>query len=58
MKQKSDSSTVVQELCRKLKIQLDELAVTLEEPALPLEEQTRRTKLMEHLKQQLAELSR
>lgn len=57
MKQKIESPSGVQELCRKLKIQLDELAVTFEQ-TLPLEEQARRAKLMEHLKQQLAELSR
>lgn len=60
MKQKSEkSTTVVQDLCRKLKIQLDELAVTLVEPSpLPNEEKTRRSELMEQLKEQLAELSR
>lgn len=46
----------VQDLCRKLKDQLEELAVTIEN-TLPKEELARRTKLMEQLKQQLAELS-
>lgn len=59
MKHKNENSTVVQDLCRKLKIQLDELAVTLVEPStLPNEEKSRRSKLMEQLKEQLAELSR
>ncbi len=57
MKTKSHNAMSVQQLCRKLKIQLEQLAVTLEEPCLPVEEQSRRTKLMEQLKQQLAELS-
>jgi hypothetical protein len=57
MKQKTASHLGVQELCRKLKIQLDELAVTLT-PALNPEEKTRRTQLMERLKSQIAELSR
>ena len=56
MKQKTEKPSAVQELCQKLKIQLDELAVTLAQ-TLPLEEQARRAKLMEHLKQQLADLS-
>lgn len=59
MKQKSENSTAVQDLCRKLKIQLDELAVTLVETSpLPNEEKNRRSQLMEQLKEQLAELSR
>ena len=59
MKQKSENSSIVQDLCRKLKIQLDELAVTLEEPSKNAqEEKTRRSELMEQLKEQLAELSR
>lgn len=59
MKQKSENTTAVQDLCRKLKIQLDELSVTLEEPAkLASEEKNRRSELMEQLKEQLAELSR
>jgi hypothetical protein len=56
MKHKSEKPQAVKDLCRKLKIQLDELSVTLENP-LPLEEKSRRSKLMEQLKQQLAELS-
>jgi hypothetical protein len=46
----------VQDLCRKLKEQLEELAVTIENN-LPKEELARRTKLLEQLKQQLADLS-
>jgi hypothetical protein len=56
MKQKIEGQSAVQDLCRKLKIQLDELAVVLDQP-MPLEEKSRRTKLMEQLKRQLAELS-
>ncbi len=46
----------VQDLCRKLKEQLEELAVTIENN-LPKEEVQRRTQLLEQLKQQLSELS-
>lgn len=56
MKNKSEKPEAVKDLCRKLKIQLDELAVSTENP-LPLEEKSRRLKLMEQLKEQLAELS-
>lgn len=51
--------TGVQEICRKLKDQLEELAnqLNLENP-LVTEEKRRRTQLMEQLKEQLAELSR
>jgi hypothetical protein len=55
MKNKSETSAGVQELCRKLKLQLEELAVTIEPK--PNEDESRRLKLMEQLKQQLAELS-
>ena len=55
MKNKSDAATGVQELCRKLKLQLEELAV-VQEPK-PKEDEIRRVQLMEQLKQQLAELS-
>lgn len=58
MKHKNDSHLGVQELCRKLKIQLDELTVILETPKLESEEKDRRLKLMERLKDQIAELSR
>lgn len=58
MKQKSDKPHAVQELCRKLKIQLDELSVVTFAQPLPREEQARRAKLMDQLKRQLAELSR
>ena len=46
----------VQDICRKLKAQLEELEVTLEQ-SLPIEEKERRTKLLLELKRQLAELS-
>jgi len=55
MKNKNQPSSGVQEICRKLKLQLEELSVT-HEPK-PDEDQIRRVKLMEQLKQQLAELS-
>ena len=54
-------SAGVQDLCRRLKLQLEELGVNLE-ATLPTtrgpEEKARRLKLMEQLKQQLGELSR
>ncbi len=57
MKQKHGRTTLVQDLCRKLKLQLDELAIEVDQsPAI--EEKDRRNKMMEQLKQQLAELSR
>lgn len=56
MKPKDERPSGVHELCRRLKIQLDELAVEMA-PTLPVEEQTRRSQLMEQLKRQLAELS-
>ncbi|MBX3021854.1 MAG: hypothetical protein KF799_09280 [Bdellovibrionales bacterium] len=56
MKTKSDSASGVQELCRKLKIQLDELAVKAE-PQPPKEDEARLAQLMEQLKRQLADLS-
>jgi hypothetical protein len=62
MKYKSKSpNNVVQELCRKLKIQLEQLnieAPTEQEDSENVEEQARRSKLMEQLKRQLADLSR
>jgi hypothetical protein len=50
----------VREICRKLKLQLDELGVAIEAEIvdLPAQEKSRRTVLMEQLKEQLAELSR
>jgi hypothetical protein len=58
MKPKSETSLLgVQELCRKLKIQLDELAVEVD-TTLTDEDKVRRKKLMEQLKEQLSELSR
>ena len=57
MKHKTELYTPgVQELCRKLKGQLDELSIVVERK--PKEEDVRRRKLMEELKRQLAELSR
>jgi len=48
----------VQDLCRKLKEQLEELSIELTvDPALPNEEVRRRGQLLEQLKAQLAELS-
>jgi hypothetical protein len=57
VKHKSDSHQGVQDLCRKLKIQLEELAVEVD-TSLSQEEKVRRAKLLDQLKQQLAELSR
>lgn len=58
MKHKSESIPLgVQELCRKLKLQLEELSVEAE-PAPPDEDEARRNQLMEQLKRQLTELSR
>jgi len=54
---KHDGHQGVQELCRKLKLQLDELAVNLALEEAPDEEKNRRIKLLEQLKQQLGELS-
>jgi hypothetical protein len=61
MKNKSESAAGVQELCRRLKLQLDELSITMdtiEHQKTPSEDDLRREKLMEQLKRQLAELSR
>jgi hypothetical protein len=59
MKEKNEAPTGVQDICRKLKLQLEELAATIERQ-LPRarEDQSRRNELMEQLKAQLAELSR
>jgi len=58
MKAKSESHSGVQDLCRKLKLQLDELADTLATaPDLPDEEKSRRTELLQQVKKQLTELS-
>ena len=57
MKNKNETmGSGVQELCRKLKLQLDELSVVIERR--PSEDEIRRKKLMEQLKRQLNELSR
>ncbi|MGE3683691.1 MAG: hypothetical protein AB7G93_18360 [Bdellovibrionales bacterium] len=62
MKDKRSPAIGVQELCRKLKLQLEELTVEGEHRRDPFgesfEEKARRTKLMEQLKEQLSELSR
>lgn len=59
MKHKQGCTTLVQDLCRRLKLQLDELAIVEEvDPAPAIEEKNRRLKMMEQLKEQLAELSR
>lgn len=57
MKQKNDSHPGVQELCRKLKEQLEVLNHTLNENENPAEMQLRRDELMEQLKRQLSDLS-
>lgn len=62
MKNKSETTTGLTEICRKLKLQLDELAVTIKQrdpngENESGEDESRRLKLMEHLKRQLAELS-
>jgi hypothetical protein len=57
VKQKFDGHHGVQELCRKLKIQLAELSVEVD-TSLSQEEKARRSRLLERLQQQLAELSR
>jgi hypothetical protein len=58
MKHRSENrASGVQDLCRKLKVQLDELAVALVQQTLPLEEKQRRLELMKQLKRQLEELS-
>ena len=58
MKPKNESLSGVHDLCRKLKLQLDELTETMEAaPHLPDEEKSRRAELMEQLKRQLSELS-
>ncbi len=55
-KDKREIPTGMQDLCRKLKVQLDELAVEID-TSMSREEQLRRSKLMELLKKQLGELS-
>jgi HD superfamily phosphohydrolase len=57
MKTKFEHSTGVQELCRRLKGQLDDLAVTIEKTDVSKEEKARRAKLLEQLRKQLNELS-
>ncbi len=58
MKDKRNLPSGLQDLCRKLKLQLEELNLEIDtEPVLADEEKERRTQLMEQLKQQLLELS-
>jgi hypothetical protein len=58
MKAKSPSHLGVQDLCRRLKAQLDTLTETIVvDDGLSEKEKHRRQKLMEQLKRQLAELS-
>lgn len=57
MKNKPEVALGLQELCHKLKLQLEELSVKRERPAPPKEDEIRRHQLMEQLKRQLAELS-
>lgn len=47
----------VQDICQKLKLQLEELSSTIVDQSAPKEEKAKRNELMEQLKQQLAELS-
>ena len=55
MKTKSEAKGAVQDLCKKLKLQLDELSTIPD--VKPKEDEIRLAKLMEQLKQQLADLS-
>ncbi|NJM10313.1 MAG: hypothetical protein HC883_05500 [Bdellovibrionaceae bacterium] len=58
MRDKRTIPSGVQDLCRKLKVQLEELSLELtHQPTLPNEEVVRRSQLLERLKAQLAELS-
>lgn len=57
MKDKTSGHAGVQDLCRKLKEQLDQLTDTVVDEAASTEEKNRRKDLMERLKAQLTELS-
>lgn len=57
MKSRSETAAGLQELCRKLKLQLDELAATRDRQPPDPNDELRKRKLMEQLKRQLAELS-
>ena len=59
-KQQTETASGVQDLCRKLKMQLDELSVShvVERKKAPSEDEIRLKKLMEELKKQLADLSK
>jgi hypothetical protein len=49
---------IVQELCQKLKMQLDQLGVMKDEPKAPEKDATLRKDLFKSLQEQLNELSR
>lgn len=57
MQDKAKPSPIVQELCKKLKLQLDQLGVVLEDEP-PTEDLSKRRDLFQALQKQLAELSR
>lgn len=57
MREKTNAPTGVQDLCRRLKTQLEDLALTLNTNPRTREDAERREKLMKQLKLQLAELS-
>ena len=59
MKEKRNLPAGLNDLCRKLKLQLDDLKLEMEAEPDPkdLEEKQRRAALMEQLKQQLSDLS-
>ncbi len=58
MKEKTPGHLGVQDLCRKLKEQLDTLAETIKvDSSISEDEKVRRKELMDRLKRQLAELS-
>jgi hypothetical protein len=59
VKEKRNLPAGLNDLCRKLKLQLDELKLEMEAKPDPeaLEEKRRRALLMEQLKQQLSDLS-
>lgn len=59
MQSKDRSSTLVRDLCEKLKIQLDQLGIAVEEsPPSNEEDSKQRKNLFKALQDQLAELSR
>ncbi len=59
MQNKDKPSVIVQDLCKKLKLQLDQLGIAIEKPAPGESEDTvQRKDLFKALQDQLAELSR